>query len=453
MCGIVGVVGKDGVTKVTEMLEVIKHRGPDGSGIYSSGEITIGSVQLRLTGNSPQPLSNKGTLVYNGEIYNFKEIAESLNLTTDSDTHVLLNLIEAIGVENAVKQIDGDYAFAYLVDKKLYLARDLVGVKPLYYCNDNGFAFASEKKALLRIGAKEIHSLKPGHVMVYEEDKVTEKKMCDFCAGEKIYNEGIASAMLYKKIQHAVKKRIFEPCAIAFSGGLDSSFIAALCPEAELYCAGLENSHDLIQAKKAAKLLGLSEKLHLLTLTLEEVEQAIPYVMKAVESSDVMKIGIAMPLFFVSKEAHDDGIRVMLSGQGADELFAGYKRYEDMKPKELELALINDLRNIAENNLERDDATAMANSVELRLPYLDKEVVSLALHIAPELKIRNKVRKYILRISALHTLHKELVWKEKKAAQYSSGMYLAFKKIARKNGYVGKGGVWRYMQSLYRTIV
>lgn len=452
MCGIAGAVGNNTATKVRIMLEAIKHRGIDGSGMYSLGEITIGNVYLKLTGNTSQPISNRSILAYNGEIYNFKQIAESLNLTTDSDTEVLFSLIETIGVENAVKQLDGDYAFAYFTDEKLYLVRDPIGVKPLYYSTDKGFAFASEKKALSSIGVNEIHSLKPGNMLFWYKGRIIQKKVCGFSLCNKIYDEDTASTMLYKAIHHAVKKRIYKPCGIAFSGGLDSSIIAAMYPEAELYSVGLEGSHDMLQAKKAARLLGLYDRLHLCTPTLKEIEQAIPNVMRAVESRDVMKISIAMPLFFASKEAYEDGIHVMLSGQGADELFAGYRRYEDMSYDELESALFKDLCSIAENNLERDDAVAMANAVELRLPYLDREVVSIALQIPPELKICNGVRKYILRISALHLLHKELVRKEKKAAQYSSGIYSALKKIARRNGYIGKGGVERYMQSLQAKV-
>jgi len=126
---------------------------------------------------------------------------------------------------------------------------------------------------------------------------------------------------------------------------------------------------------------------------------------------------------------------VILSGQGADELFAGYKRYESLKAEDLEIALRTDLDNIAQNNLERDDAVTMANSVELRVPYLDKKVIELALSISPELKIHNAIRKYILRRAASNILPDELVWKEKKAAQYSSGIYSAMEKLAKKNGY------------------
>jgi asparagine synthase (glutamine-hydrolysing) len=181
---------------------------------------------------------------------------------------------------------------------------------------------------------------------------------------------------------------------------------------------------------------------------MEEVESALPDIMRATESSDPLKVSIALPLFFASKDAHNDGVRVMLSGQGADELFAGYKRYESMEPGELENALRNDLDSIAANNLERDDAVTMANAVELRVPYLDKEVVELALRIAPQLKICNGVRKYILRLAAAKLLPEELAWKEKKAAQYSSGVYSALKKLAKKNGYRGDRSLGRYLEDL-----
>jgi len=160
-------------------------------------------------------------------------------------------------------------------------------------------------------------------------------------------------------------------------------------------------------------------------------------------------VSIAMPLFFASKNAHNDGLRVMLSGQGADELFAGYKRYESLKLDELENALLFDLNNIAKNNLERDDAASMANAVELRVPYLDREVVELALRIAPDLKIKNGIRKYILRLAAGRLLPDELAFKEKKAAQYSSGIYSAIEKLARKNGFKGENVAGKYLEQMY----
>ncbi len=445
MCGIAGAAGKDSEKLVKKMLEAIRHRGPDGSGLSTMGDITLGSVLLKITGSKSQPIRNNGILTYNGEIYNFREIARRLNLATDSDSEALFNLIESTGVEAAVKELDGDYAFAYAEGGKITLARDPAGVKPLYYSPDN-FAFASEKKALSAIGANEIHALKPGHMLCYSAGKMYGKKVTGFASGECIDDENLASKALLDALERAVEKRCHHPCALAFSGGLDSSLIAALCREAELYSVGMEGSHDIKQTKKAAQLLGLEDKLHLHELTLDEVESAVPDVIKAVESRDPLKVSIAMPLFFASRDARSDGIRVMLSGQGADELFAGYKRYESMNIGELEIALRKDLENIAENNLERDDAVTMANAVELRVPYLDREVVELALRIAPELKIHNATRKYILRLASTDILPDELILKEKKAAQYSSGVYSALEKLARKNGYRGARAVGRYLE-------
>jgi asparagine synthase (glutamine-hydrolysing) len=449
MCGIAGAAGKNSEALVKKMLEAIKHRGPDGCGTYSLGDITLGNVLLKITGDRTQPLHNGGALTYNGEIYNFHEITEKLHLKTDSDSEVLFKSIESTGAETAIRELDGDYAFAYVKDGETLLARDTVGVKPLYYGGTgNMFAFSSEKKSLLSIGIREIFSLKPGHTLSYRSGRLAEKKVTGFITGERINDENTASKALFNAIERAVKKRSYSPCALAFSGGLDSSLLAALCPKAELYSVGMAGSHDVRQTKKAADLLGSNDKLHLHELTIEDVESALPDVMNATESSDPLKVSIAMPLFFASKDARNGGVRVMLSGQGADELFAGYKRYESMDPGELESALRNDLDNIATNNLERDDAVTMANAVELRVPYLDKEVVELALRIVPQLKIRSGVRKYILRLAAAKLLPEELTWKEKKAAQYSSGVYSALEKLAKKNGYSGSRFLGRYLEEL-----
>jgi asparagine synthase (glutamine-hydrolysing) len=448
MCGIAGTAGKDSEASVKKMLEAIRHRGPDRSGAFSIGDIMLGNVLLKITGDAPQPLTNGGALTYNGEIYNFREIAEKLRITTDSDSEALFALIGTKGIETAIQELDGDYAFAFVEGEILHLARDHAGVKPLYYSTGTGFAFASEKKALYAIGMHEIHILKPGYMLTYSAGKITEKRVAGFTAGEPITDENTASKALYEAIERAVEKRRYKPSALAFSGGLDSSIIAALCPDVELYSVGMAGSHDIMQTKKAAKLLGLSDKLHLHELTLNEVESALPDVIRAVESGDPLKVSIAMPLFIASKDAHNNGIRVMLSGQGADELFAGYKRYESMNPAELELMLRKDLDNIAENNLERDDAVTMANAVELRVPYLDMEVVELALRIAPELKVHNGIRKYILRLAAKKLLPDELVFKEKKAAQYSSGIYSALLKLVRKNGFMGERALGKYLEEI-----
>ncbi len=303
MCGIAGAAGKESENSVRKMLEVIRHRGPDGSGIFAKDNIAIGNVLLKITGEKKQPISNGGALTYNGEIYNFRKIAKDLGIKTDSDSETLFELIKSRGIEAAVGELDGDYAFAYIENGKISLVRDPAGVKPLYYSYGKGFSFASEKKALSAIGESEIKTLKPGHMLTFCDGKIIEKKVAAFSPGEILAEEFAAKDLLFEALERSVKKRQFVPCAIAFSGGLDSSFLAALCRDAKLYSAGMDGSHDIGQTKKAARFLGLSDNLHLHTLTMDELETAIPDVIRAIESCDPMKVSIALPLYFASKDA------------------------------------------------------------------------------------------------------------------------------------------------------
>jgi asparagine synthase (glutamine-hydrolysing) len=449
MCGIAGAAGKDAKILVLNMLEVLKHRGPDGIGTFSHGDISLGNVLLKITGDKKQPISNGTALTYNGEIYNFKHIAKYLNIDTDSDSETLFALIGSRGIEDAIEELDGDYAFAYYENGKITLVRDPAGVKPLYYVKGEVFAFASEKKALSGIGQNDIHVLKPGYMLDYNASGINEKKIAFISHGESLSNENEVRDILFEALERSIRKRSYKPCAIAFSGGLDSSLLAGVCKNATLYSVGMAGSHDIQQTKKAAQLLGLQDNLHLHMITIEELESAIPYVIKAIESTDPLMVSIALPLYFASKYASIDGLRVIMSGQGADELFAGYKRYGSLNPEDLQKALRIDLDNIAQNNLERDDAVTMANSVELRVPYLDIKVIELALSISPELKIHNGIRKYILRQAASNILPDELAWKDKKAAQYSTGIYSAIEKLAGKNGH-GKA-VRTYLVDLMET--
>jgi len=142
--------GNDVKNLVPKMLGIMNHRGPDGNGIFAQDDIVIGNILLKITGEKNQPISNGGALTYNGEIYNYKNIAKILGIETDSDSETLFALITSSGIEAAIEELDGDYAFAYVQNGKITLVRDPAGVKPLYYSKCNGFAFASEKKHCLQ---------------------------------------------------------------------------------------------------------------------------------------------------------------------------------------------------------------------------------------------------------------------------------------------------------------
>ncbi|CAD6492825.1 MAG: Asparagine synthase [Candidatus Argoarchaeum ethanivorans] len=257
--------------------------------------------------------------------------------------------------------------------------------------------------------------------------------------------------ILSKLLVQSVKKLSFPKTAIAFSGGVDSSLIAYLLDKectVELFTTSIKSSHDRAAAPNAAAALRMSDRLHTYHLSESEVERTLPELLSVIGSTDLFDVSIAFPLYIAAREAHYKGYEVMCSGQGADELFAGYKRYESMGSVELERNLMKDFYQMAHVSLDRDYKSSMANTVELRLPFLDCELTDFVCKIPVELKIKNNIRKYILRKTAQSLgLPEELVWAHKKAAQYSSGVYKALVRIARKNGYK-KGEVQQYLNSL-----
>lgn len=471
MCGIAGVFGTpDSNMEVKKMLAALGHRGPDACGIHTVGDLSIGNTLLKITGDMPQPLTGKGALVLNGEIFNFRELAAETGIKTDSDTELLFSLIEK-GVKegstpidavcSALSKVNGDYALAYVCGRELVLARDPSGVKPLFYCSGKEeekpeMAFASEKKALALIG-RNAKPFPQGGILGFntESGEITEKIPEGYLKikspEERIYAEQEAVSKLKRALKKAVELRLTPTAGIAFSGGIDSTFLAALAkridPGVSLYAVGLPDSHDIAQAESAAEAIGMKRNLKVHFLSPEEVEAAVPQVIYATESTDPMRVAIGLPLYIVAKTAREDGKRVLLTGQGADELFGGYRRHEEFfekGPEVLDREIYADLANISKINLERDDMVTMANSVELRVPFLDKEVIKTGLAIRPELKVLKKdgyyERKYLLRKAAEGLIPPEILWKEKKAMQYGTGVQKVLDRLARDSGFSKKQG-------------
>lgn len=477
MCGIAGAAGTpDSDKEVKRMLAVLGHRGPDVCGTYHAGGLSTGNTLLKITGDMPQPLIGKGALVLNGEIFNFRELAAEQGIKTDSDTEVLFTLIEAKikegdtpinAVFSVLPRVNGDYALAYSLDNELVLARDPIGVKPLFYFLEKEaekpkIAFASEKKAF----SSQVSGIKPfppGRVMGFniQNGKVEEKSLEIEPPEERISEEYEAASRLKAALEKAVEMRLTKTAGIAFSGGIDSTFLAALakCIDSSisLYAVGLPDSHDLAQAKRAAEVVGMQDSLQIRLLSPKEIEAAIPNVIYSTESTDPMKVAIGLPLYFVAKTAKRDGKRVLLTGQGADELFGGYSRHETFLEQGREILdreIFSDIKNISTINLERDDMVTMANSLELRVPFLDKEVIRTGLAISPGLKVLKKdglyIRKYILRKAADGLLPSELLWKEKKAIQYGTGVQKVLDRLARGAGFSKNEGdhIERYLKQV-----
>jgi len=442
MCGIAGFRGAGARDRVAAMLRTIGHRGPDARGLYHDGRITIktsegedvleappsedislGHNLLSIVGG-PQPVAGEGVLVFNGEIYSHEPPSGG------RDAHIILDLIEGHGgdledaIRFAVSELDGDYAFLYTDGENLAAVRDPVGVKPLYH---SGEAFASERKALWSIGLREVESLPPGHAIINGRmvrlRGLPQPETCTESPHE-------LKSLLKSAIRESVKKRSrgLRKAALVFSGGVDSTLLAVLLSEyldITLYTVGTQGSADVEFASRAAEDLGMD--LQVIGVTEDAVRGALPHVLRAIEVYSPMQIAIAMPLYLASREASAAGLRVIFSGQGADELFAGYHRYRRLLEEgNLEEALRHDLENIYHVNLERDDAVTMANSVELRVPFLDLEVIELALRVPTCLKITgpdDEMRKHILRdVAAEMGVPDYIAGRPKKAAQYGSGV-------------------------------
>lgn len=462
MCSIVGIQGSFKADDLIAMLKISKSRGRDASGIFLDGEVyenidlnnfddnkeySLGfGHNLLSVYNSknrishPQPvMKNNLTLVFNGEIYNYSSLKNLLakltkNDIVTSDSELLVNLIDFYyqddllqAVRRVVTLLDGDYAFAVTDNVNLAIARDPLGVKPLFYTKN---AFASSKQCL----NGDVKTLKPGYILYNWEEIPPE---------ENIFQKRFSTdnRNLEKIVKLAVSKRVedLDEVGVIFSGGIDSSLIALLLREISLnknlkitlYAVGKKNSKDVVAARCVAEFLGLPLKVH--DINEDIVKDNLKSVVQAIGENNLMKIGVGMTVYLASKMVAEDNIKVAISGQGADELFGGYNRYlNSYEENTLDDELRHDLANMYHVNLERDDACSMVNGVELRLPFLDKKLVEFALNIPVRYKIsgsQDKLRKNILRKLAFNLgLNKDVAYRPKKAAQYGTGI----DKILRK---------------------
>nr|WP_255452966.1 asparagine synthase (glutamine-hydrolyzing) [Thermococcus sp. M36] len=459
---IAGGIGENLKEHLITMIQAGKHRGEDAFGVWTDtgvlkskdfskvGEIPDGSIgilqcRLAMTGSLDytQPFYNEFVLAHNGEIYNYPQVrgwleGKGVSFETDVDSEVILRLIEffmdgGAGIERAVgaamEILSGDYAVALSDGRRIYLFRDPVGVRPLYYSTD-GF-FASEKKVLWAIG-RETVPVNPGELVVISEKGVSRKQVFSLMELRRRRLPLETAVVAVKKtLAHAVRIRTPKKVGVLFSGGIDSSLVALLASEHSdvvLYTAGAEGSPDLEWARRASDLLGLPLKEYVFDQ--EDIAGAVREVVFAIEEPNPMNLAIGLPLYFATKLASRDGVKVLLSGQGADELFGGYAKYL-RRPELME----KDLCEMGEKNLARDDKIAMLNAVEGRFPFLDLSVVSAALGTPLEAKIGGGVRKAVLRKAAVELgLPEEIAGREKKAAQYGSFSQKMLERLSKKEG-------------------
>jgi len=386
-----------------------------------------------VVGHVLQPFD--GSFVANCEIYNWKELNAQHDLHARNDAELMYFLMKKKGL-SALSELDGDFAFIWKQANNLIFGRDRMGVKPLLYdLDDSGIIVASEGKVL-----DEPVWCEPGCIYAYTNKQLIATAKSDLVARTGTY-EDVKKAVLV-----AIKKRVedVDKIAILFSGGVDSTLLASICKtlgkKVTLYTAAfedgnLEEARDVEFAKMGADALQLP--LEIIHADFKETEEAIKMLIPLIESDDIVKVGVALPFYFCSRKAHADGHKVILSGLGAEECFAGYDRHLKVLEAggDVNLECKKGFDEIWKRDLYRDDVITMHFSLELRLPFLDKELIPLSLGVPVEQKINAEQKKIILRkIASECDVPAKICSRKKLGAQYGSKFDRAIEKLAGKKG-------------------
>lgn len=434
MCGICGIQGKFDHNTVKSMMALLHHRGPDASGLHQGTDGVFGHVRLSIMdpewGNQPIFNEDKSLAVMaNGEIYNYHKLAQELKprhkFKTGSDTEILLHLYEEYGI-NMVHKIDGMFSFCIVDGDSLFLARDYIGIKPLYYLKDtNGnLSFSSEMKALKGRG-REIREFPPGTWYHSKMGFQCFYKVPDLYPEDKDWPE--YAHQLRVTVEESVRKRLMSdvPVGAFLSGGLDSSIIAAIArkhiPKLHTFSVGFEGSSDIAAARLVAK--HIDSQHHEYIITSKDVNKYLDEIIYHLESFDQDLVRSAIPCYFVSRLAADY-VKVILTGEGADELFGGYTYYREiLDEKTLHQELRRSVQSMHNINLQRVDRLTMAHSVEGRVPFLDKKMIELGFMIPTKWKLRGDppIEKWILRKAFEDILPSQITWRKKLQFDEGSG--------------------------------
>lgn len=440
MCGI---AGSQQEKKTRQILRHQSHRGQN-KGVTQAEKFHIGNILHSVVGHVEQPVKQNGVLTANCEIYNWKQVSKEENIEAENDAELLLKLLDK-NKQKALNQLDGIYAFAYLKNKKITLARDKLGVNPIWYVeNEENFAFASEKQALEKAGYENIRELHPRKTLIYDTDKKTisfkHREFYDINVNEDLDIEE-ASETIKNLFLEAVKKRLPKgKVGLLLSGGVDSTMVAAALKHLEkdftAYTAGIQHGNvnkprDLQQAEKVAEKMDINLKTR--DVTLGEVKSTIPKLTNWLSTTNTVKLGVALPIHFSLEQGGDE--KVCFSGFGSEQLYAGYARQQGYLNKEC----LSDLRGIFHEDLYRDNVISFRNSRELRLPFLDEDLVRHALKIPEELKRNNEYKKLVLRKAAEKLgVPESVAWRKKVAAQYGSNFDKALNKLKDNSDYSSK---------------
>jgi asparagine synthase (glutamine-hydrolysing) len=457
MCGFVCLWNVEDEALAAEMIRRIAHRGPDDVAVmrHPRAPVTMAHCRLSIIGpeDGAQPIRAMGDmLVANGEIYNHADLRAILGeaaFGTESDSETILHLFrsgQARGMGRWIDRLDGMFAFVLATPDRIVAARDPLGIKPLYVARIRsgggwGRAFASELKAFDGLPVSSVEAIPPGHLY---DSRTGWRQWYRTPAGaaepEPGFDAEHCAHELRLVLEEAVAKWMVADVEVGsfLSGGLDSSIIAAIAQRVrqaqglgplKTFAVGTEGSPDLAAARAVAEHIGADH--HERAFTARDVADALPHVIYHLESADVDLVRSAVPTLFAARLARAE-VKAVLTGEGADELFAGYGYHHDYvdDPRALADELTRSLGTMHNINLQRVDRVTMSESLEARTPFLDRDLIDFAQSIPATLKLRRTdpeavestgetTEKWILRRACADLLPEALVWRKK--AQFDEG--------------------------------
>ena len=457
MCGIVAILNVKEQTqqlrqKALRMSQKIRHRGPDWSGIYCGGSAILAHERLSIVDpeSGGQPLfspDRKQVLAVNGEIYNHQDIrrqfAGKYDFQTGSDCEVILALYREKGID-FLEDISGIFAFVlYDEEKDAYLiARDPIGVIPLYigYDDDGTVYVASELKAL-EGQCQRYEPFLPGHYYWSGEGQMHRYYHRDWMSYDAVKDNGASSEDIRQALRAAVKRQLMSdvPYGVLLSGGLDSSVISAVAerysemriednsqtkaywPRLHSFAVGLKGAPDLAKARLVADHIGTVH--HEINYTIQEGLDALRDVIYFIETYDVTTVRASTPMYLLARVIKSMGIKMVLSGEGADEIFGGYLYFHKAPDaKAFHEETVRKLSKLHLYDCLRANKSLSAWGVEGRVPFLDKEFLDVAMRTNPQAKMcpGKTMEKRIVREAFSDMLPEEIVWRQKE--QFSDGV-------------------------------
>lgn len=457
MCGIVAIFNIKKQTaelrqKALSMSKKIRHRGPDWNGIYCGKSAILCHERLSIVDpqSGKQPLfspDNKQVLAVNGEIYNHQDIrdkyAGKYPFQTGSDCEVLLALYRDKGI-NFLEDLNGIFAFA-LYDEEaddFLIARDPIGVIPLYIGHDaDGTVYCASELKALEGYCDSYEPFLPGHYYRGSEGKMTRWYKREWESYENVKDNSASVAELHDALEAAVKRQLMcdVPYGVLLSGGLDSSIISAVAkkfaakrvesgstqaawwPQLHSFAVGLKGAPDLAKAKEVADHIGTVH--HEINYTIQEGLDAVRDVIYYIETYDVTTVRASTPMYLLARVIKSMGIKMVLSGEGADEIFGGYLYFHKApNAKAFHEETVRKLSKLYLYDCLRANKSLSAWGVEGRVPFLDKEFLDVAMRLNPEAKMcpGNTIEKKIVREAFADMLPEDVAWRQKE--QFSDGV-------------------------------